>query len=771
MSAMPARNTTDIDALLAQMTLDEKLAQLGCVWCSALVRDEAFSPDQASHWLRNGIGEITRIGATTGLGPRERAEFANEIQRFLVEETRLGIPAIVHEESVAGLCARDATQFPQAIGLAATWDPDLIERIGVVIREQMVATGARHTLSPVLDIARDPRWGRTEETYGESPYLAARLGVAYVRGVQGALDAGVAATGKHFLGYGMAEGGLNHAPVHFGPRELREVYAEPFRAAIHEAGLATVMNSYSSVDGLPCGGSKAILDDLLRGELGFTGAVVADYSTTQLLMSHHRIAATKGEAAARALTAGLDMELPQLDCYGKPLRELVEAGEVDVALVDRSVRRVLALKDALGLFDRPYVDADAAAAAYGRPADTALAHEAAVASMVLLRNDGTLPLAHTATIAVFGAAADDPRLLQGDYSYPTHTEIVQTRGADGNLIEGSGRFAAGPYYPATPTPLAALRARTDACITFTRACGTGLDETLDDTARAEAVDAARAADVAVVFVGARSGLLPDCTSGEFRDATDLALPPAQRDLVATVAATGTPTVVVVVSGRVHALSDVVDHAHALLYAWLPGEEGGNALADVLLGIAAPSGKLPISLPRGAGQVPVHHDTRAGGSRSMIYGDYTDAPAAPLFPFGFGLTYTTFAYTDLQVTDAIPVDAMTVDVTVHNTGDRTGTEVVQLFGHDEYARVARPVRQLVGFTRVTLDPGAAATVRFEVDPTAFAYYDEDMRLVVEPGAVRFSCADLAATATITGPERTIAPNDRVATTVEVRPHAQ
>src|SRR4051794_10209806 len=317
----------DLDALLARMTLDEKLAQLGCVWCSALIRDDDFSPDAADRWLAHGIGEITRIGATTGLRSRERAAFANAIQRYLVEETRLGIPAIIHEESTAGLCARDATQFPQAIGLASAWDPDLMERIGTGIRQQMVATGGRHTLAPVLDVARDPRWGRVEETYGESPDLTARLGVAYVRGVQGDLEDGVAATGKHFLGYAMSEGGLNHAPVHLGARELREVYAEPFRAAIAEAGLATVMNSYASIDGIACGGSKSILDDLLRGELGFDGAVVADYNTTELLMTHHHIAATKGEAAKRALEAGLDMELPQLDCYGEPLHALVDARE------------------------------------------------------------------------------------------------------------------------------------------------------------------------------------------------------------------------------------------------------------------------------------------------------------------------------------------------------------------------------------------------------------------------------------------------------------
>src|SRR3954462_9561002 len=262
MSAM-----VDIDAVLSRMTLDEKLAQLGCVWCTALVADNAFSARRAARVLAQGIGEITRIGGTTGMCPRDRAAFTNEIQRYLVEQTRLGIPAIVHEESTAGLCARDATQFPQAIGLAATWNPALVEQIAGVIRGQMVATGARHTLAPVLDIARDPRWGRVEETYGESAYLASRLGVAYVRGVQGSLADGVAATGKHFLGYALSEGGLNHAPVHLGPRELREVYAEPFAAAIRDAGMASVMNSYSSIDGVPCAGSPAILDDLLRGEL------------------------------------------------------------------------------------------------------------------------------------------------------------------------------------------------------------------------------------------------------------------------------------------------------------------------------------------------------------------------------------------------------------------------------------------------------------------------------------------------------------------------
>jgi beta-glucosidase len=756
---------TDLDALLARMTLDEKLAQLGCVWCSALIRDDDFSPGAADRWLAHGIGEITRIGATTGLRPRERAEFANAIQRYLVEETRLGIPAIVHEESTAGLCARDATQFPQAIGLASSWDPELIERVGAVIREQMVATGARHTLAPVLDVARDARWGRVEETYGESPYLVSRLGVAYVRGVQGDLRNGVAATGKHFLGYAMSEGGLNHAPVHFGPRELREVYAEPFRAAIAEAGLSTVMNSYSSVDGLPCGSSRAILDDLLRGELGFQGAVVADYSTTELLMVHHRVAGTKGEAAQRALEAGLDMEPPQLDCYGTPLKALVDAGTVDVALVDRSVRRVLELKQQLGLFDDAFVDAGASERAYARDSDRALAHEAAVKSLVLLRNDGVLPLAPDARVAVVGPCADDVRLLQGDYSYPAHTEIVQPRDDSGRLVEARGRFAAGPYYPESVTPLAGIRAIAGA-VTYVKGCGI---RSADTSGIPEAVAIARRADVAVCVVGGRSGLMPNCTSGEFRDVTDLALPGVQQQLVEAVVSCGTPTIVVVVSGRPHALGSIAEHASALLYAWVPGEQGGAAIADILYGLASPSGRLPISLPRAAGQVPVHHDARAGGGRSMIYGDYVDAAASPLYPFGFGLSYTTFTYTDLRTDDVARTDeALEVRLRVTNTGARAGTEVVQLFVRDEVARVARPNRQLAGFARVDLAAGESSTVRFTVDPTLLAYYDEEMHLVIEPGTVRVMAGDLEATFYVDGPEREIAPNDRRPTAIEIVP---
>src|SRR3989442_479570 len=385
-----------VENLLALMTLDEKLAQLSCLWSTAFVSTGSFDPNTVAEKMPYGIGQVTRIGASTGLHPHESATLMNAIQHVAVERTRLGIPVIVHEESTGGFCHRDATVFPQGIGLAASWDPALVRQVAEVIRTQMMAVGARHALAPVLDIARDPRWGRVEETYGEDPVLSGTIGTAYVQGLQSDdLRQGVAATGKHFLGYAMSEGGRNWGPVQMGPRELREVYAEPFAAVIRNAGLATIMNSYASVDGLPCAGSPVILTGLLRDELGFAGVVVADYVSILMLMDYHRVAATPGEAARLALLAGLDMELPEVDCYGAPLKAEVEAGRVPLEVVDAAVRRVLRLKFQLGLFERPYVDAVAANAAFQTPEQRALARKAVAESTILLTNDGVLPLAPT----------------------------------------------------------------------------------------------------------------------------------------------------------------------------------------------------------------------------------------------------------------------------------------------------------------------------------------------------------------------------------------
>jgi beta-glucosidase len=742
MPAVPPDADARVADLLARMTLEEKVAQLGGTWVTAVVRDDRFDATLARERLRHGTGHVTRIGASTGLRPAESAALANAIQRFLVEETRLGIPAIVHEESVGGFCARDATVFPQAIGLASTWDPSLLEQVAGVVREEMRAVGARQTLAPVLDVARDPRWGRVEETYGEDPVLAGTLGAAYVRGLQtGDLRRGVACTGKHFLAYGLSEGGMNHAPVHVGPRELREVFAEPFAAAIRDADLAAIMNSYASVDGLPCAGSAEILRGLLRDECGFAGVTVADYFAVALLATHHRTAPDAAGAAVQALAAGLDVELPALECYPH-LVDAVRAGRVAESLVDEAARRALVLKVRLGLFEQPYVDAARAPAVFDAPASRDLARRAATASLCLLTNDGLLPLDPLPPrIAVLGPAADDPRLLQGDYHYPAHLEILYERGGDALLPAAGGAFSPGPYFTAHVTPLAGLRAAAGDRATITHARGCHVSDA-GDAAIDEAARRAREADVALVFVGGRSGLTPPCTVGEARDATDLGLTGAQPALVDAVLATGTPTVVVLVGGRVFAVPEIAARANALLEAWLPGEEAGTAIADVLLGRADPGGRLPISMPRCAGQVPVHYRHRAGGGRAAFYGTYTDAETTPLFPFGHGLSYATFAWDDVRVESGTTRDPLVVRARVTNTGARPGTDVAQLYVRDLVAPVARPVRELVGFARVTLAPGASSRVTFVVHPSRLAFHDAAMRLVVEPGDFEIALAGSA-----------------------------
>ena len=752
-----------VEDLLGRMTLDEKLAQLGCLWSTALVAGDAFDADFVAARMPHGIGQITRIGASTGLRPAESAALMNAIQRVAIERTRLGIPIFVHEESVGGFCHRDATVFPQGIGLGATWNPALIEEVAGLIREQMLAVGARLGLAPVLDVARDPRWGRVEETYGEDPVLAGVIGTAYVRGLQTSdLRHGVAATGKHFLAYAMSEGGRNWNPVHMVPRELREVYAEPFAAAIRDAGLAAIMNSYASIDGLPCAGSPAILTDLLRGELGFQGAVVADYWSVPQLYRFHRVASDRGAAASLAVSAGLDMELPATECYGAPLKEEVNSRRLPVEVIDTAVRRVLEMKFQLGLFEQPYVDADAASAAFQTPRSRAVARQAVAESTILLANDGTLPLApQLRHIAVIGPGADDERLLQGDYHYPAHLEGIylqqQEHSTDNILGEGEvlvphagGAYAPGPHFTPHITPRAGLRSALggDVELLYARGCEVLGD---DRSGFADAVEAARAAEVAVVVLAGKSGLHRPVTVGEGNDATSLELTGVQPELVEALAATGTPLVVVVLSGRVHSLGRIAAHANALVQLFPPGEEGGNGLADVLTGAVSPSGRLPVSLPRSVGQVPVHHGYRAGGRVPMFFDDYVDSVPTPLFPFGHGLSYTSFAYEQLEVRGTTTREPVHVRVVVRNTGGRAGDEVVQLYAQDQVASTARPDRMLIGFTRVHVQPGQSRAVSFKVHPSRLAFYDPQMRFVTEPGAFWFgvgaSSADIRASETV------------------------
>ncbi len=728
-----------VDDLLARMTLDEKLAQIGCVWSTSLHDGAAGLVErQAVAKLSHGIGHVTRIGGATVLGPSESARFANAIQRFLVEQTRLGIPAIIHEESCAGFQARDATCFPQAIGLAATWEPALIEAMTRVIRTQMRAVGAHQSLAPVLDVARDPRWGRTEETFGEDPWLIAQMGIAYVRGLQGDdLAAGIVATGKHFLGYGASEGGMNWAPAHLGRREILDVYAFPFEAAIRVAHLASMMNAYNEIDGIPLGASRDLLHDLLRGQLGFAGVVVSDYFTVATLHQYHRLAHDEGDAARLALEAGMDVELPAVNCFGAPLRAAIEAGDVDVALIDTAVSRVLRMKLALGLFERPYVDADAAPAVFDTGEQRALAHRLAQKSIVLLKNDGDLlPLAKSVrAIAVIGPSADSIRLLQGDYHYPAHLEIMYGGITEGDMSpRPDGAINLAQHFVPMVSVLAGIAARVSPQTVVHHAAGCEiLGESRDGFAAA--VAAARAADVAIVAVGERSGLVAGCTSGESVDRADLGLAGVQQALVEAVVATGTPVVVVLINGRPLALPWIAAHVPAIVEAWVPGEEGGTAVADVLFGDVNPAGRLPISLPRSVGQVPVFYNHKPSGGRSHWKGDYADLSAAPLFPFGHGLSYTQFTYTDLDIAPAT-VDArgrVRIGVTVANTGARAGEEVVQLYVRDTVGSVTRPVKELKGFARIALAAGERQRITFDLAVPALGFHDRALRYVVEAGA--------------------------------------
>lgn len=747
--------------LLGRMTVEEKVAQVGSVWGPDLLEGERFSAGKADAILGHGIGHVSRLGTASTLRPAEMASTANDIQRYILEKTRLGIPALMHEESCAGLTAREATQFPQAIGLASTWEPDLVKSMADVIRKEMMAVGARQTLAPVLDVARDPRWGRCEEAFGEDPYLVGRMGVAYVRGIQGdSLGQGVAATGKHFLGYGAPEGGMNWAPCQLPRREILERILPPFEAAVREARIASIMNGYHEIDGIPCGASRELLDDLLRGELGFDGVVVSDYLTVLFLMIYHCVAKDRAEAATLSLEAGLDVELPRLDFF-RDLPSCIEAGRIDKALLDRAVGRVLRLKLELGLFESPFVDDGLAPEVFGRSESRDLARRIGGKSCVLLKNDGLLPLSREIPrLAVIGPNSNSVRHLQGAYHYPTHSEPQFGPIYDGdppaNAPEAfSGGFMAGAFepnldfrscLPPTVTVLDGIREAVGPGTEIVHVQGCDIQEP-DTTGLDEAVKAACNADVAVVVVGCRSGILKGYSSGEANDSAGLRLPGVQSELVRRVAATGTPTAVVLISGRILALSDIVDVPAAILQAWIPGQEGGRAVADVLFGDVNPAGRLPVTMPRAPGQLPLYYNHKPSGAFSQFHGDYSDLAASPLFCFGHGLSYTRFEYSELEVSspEVTAKDLLEVSCRVKNVGERVGDEVVQLYVRQPFASVTRPVQELKGFARVEVMPGQTRRVRFALDIGHFAFYDTEMQFVVEPGTVEVmvgaSCQDI------------------------------
>jgi beta-glucosidase len=683
--------------------------------------DLAVEPVDWDVLISSGLGQLTRPFGTRPIDPLTGATVLARSQREIVNAGRFGIPALVHEECLTGFTTYQATVYPGSLAWAATFDPELVHAMASAIGRDMAAVGVHQGLSPVLDVVRDHRWGRVEETMGEDPYLVSQVGSAYVRGLE---ENGIIATLKHFAGYAASKAARNHAPVSVGPRELADVILPPFEHAVRYAGVRSVMNSYTDIDGIPVASDVALLTGVLRDQWGFDGTVVSDYGAVTFLQLMHRIAETEGEAAAYALTAGLDVELPSTLCYGRPLLDEIAAGRVDEALVDRSVRRVLAQKVELGLLDPDWTpEATATAVELDPPANRDIARRLAEESIILLDNAGrVLPLAtdRPLRIAVIGPCADDPQVFFGCYSFPNHV-IPQHPELAGEIgIEAASLLTA----LRTELPTADLD-HVPGCQVIGG----------DDSGLPDAVAAAEAADLVLLAVGDRAGMFGGGTSGEGCDAEDLALPGRQPQLVEAVLGTSTPTVMIMVSGRPYALGSYRERLAASVQAFFPGEEGGGALAGVLSGRVNPTGKLPVGVPHHVGGSPHTYLAPPLGQNSQGVSNLDPSPA---YPFGHGLSYTTFAYADLAVDhDEVAVDgAVEVSVTVTNTGGRDGVEVVQLYAADPVASVTRPVTQLVGFTRVPLAVGASSRVTFTVHTDRLSFTGRDLTRIVEPGEISF-----------------------------------
>jgi len=827
----PAKRVED---LLSRMTLEEKVAQLRCLTKDIEAMDSLYG--------REGIGGIGPI--MDGLPEAAAAAKANRIQSLLQRTTRLGIPAILHSESLHGFRGYSATIFPQAIALASTWDTALMTRVARTIGKECRARGIRQVLAPVINIARDVRWGRVEETYGEDTYLTSRMGVAYCSAIEGE---GVLTTPKHFAA-NVGDGGRDSYPIHFTERLLREVYFPAFKACVQEAGASSVMAAYNALDGIPCSANPWLLTQVLRREWGFAGFVVSDYGSVAGIMNKHFVAANETSAAALGLNAGLDVEFPDVYIYGPPLLAALKEGKAKTTALDNAVRRVLHAKFRLGLFENPFVAVDSVHAISAAPEHRALALEAARKGIVLLKNDDkTLPLKKTLrSIALLGPAADTT--LFGGYSGwgregITVLQGIRDRAGSGttvrfspgcafgfnslppippeNLLPSGGKpgehglkgeffanmtlqgepavvrhdprvhFTWGMGSPDPKIPVEHFSARWTGslvpAVSGTYKLGASTDDgmrltldgklllnswydrgaTLDyatvrleagrsydlrleyyentgwsfaslvwelqvpeDPRIADAVQLARQSDAAIVVA--------TISEGEGYDRANLDLPGRQEELIRAVAATGTPTAVVLIGGSAVTMQRWKENVGAILMAWYPGEEGGRAVADVLFGGENPAGKLPITFPQSVGQVPLYYNHEPTGRGDS----YVDMSGKPLFPFGHGLSYTTFEYSRPAVSETTLAQGKTVtaSVTVRNAGDVKGEEVVQLYLRRPVSSVTQPVQQLRGFRRIALEPGAVQTVEFSLTPDDFSLYDRNLRRVEEPGKVEIQFAN-------------------------------
>ncbi|MFJ5223642.1 beta-glucosidase [Streptomyces sp. NPDC088400] len=779
------------------MTLEEKLAQLYGLWAGASDDGAEVAPHQhdmdrppsLDELLPSGLGQLTRPFGTVPVDPALGALSLMRTQERIVAANRFGIPAMAHDECLAGFAAWGATTYPVPLSWGAAFDPDLVREMAAAIGRDMRSVGLHQGLAPVLDVVRDARWGRVEETIGEDPYLVGTVGTAYVQGLE---SAGIVATLKHFAGYSASRGGRNLAPVGMGARERADVILPPFEMAVRESGVRSVMHAYTDTDGLPSAADEDLLTGLLRDTWGFDGTVVADYFGIAFLKTLHRVTPDWGGAATAALTAGVDIELPTVKTFGQPSRDAVAAGQLPESVIDRALRRVLTQKAELGLLDPGWTpvptalvaapaEAGASTRAGGRaggradgqglrgtvdlnsPAHRDISRRLAERSVILLRNDGTLPLDRPARIALVGPQADNPTAVLGCYSFPVHV---------------------GTQHPGTPAGIELPTLREALTAEFPGAeivtvPGAGIDSTGTD-GFAQAVRVARDADVVVAALGDRAGLFGRGTSGEGCDAESLDLPGVQGQLLEALLDTGTPVVVTLLAGRPYALGRAVGTtreagaagttgaagaaalsgaAGAIVQSFFPGQEGAPAVAGVLSGRINPSGRLPVSVPRLPGAQP---STYLAAPLAQV-SEVSSIDPTPAFAFGHGLTYTSFAWSGPEPGELLEAGtdgSVQLSFTVHNTGDRTGTEVVQLYLHDPVASVVQPVQRLIGYLRVPLGPDERAEVGVRVPADLASFTGRDGHRRVEPGDLELrlgaSSADVRLTARVrlTGPVRRV-----------------
>lgn len=776
-----------VEDLLSRMTLEEKAAQLCGDLAASFIVDGKLSHEALVEKFKDGHGRITQYSLVGLVDPKQIAEITNELQDFFVNETRLGIPVALQSENLCGYPGAGGTLFPSQMNVGSTWEPELAEEMSSIIGQESRAVGITSAMSPVIDVSRDPRWGRTYETYGEDQYLISQMGINYVRGMQ---NQGVSCIAKHFLGYAETQAGLNTATTRLNDRELYEVFATPFEAADKEAGLDAMMANYAEIDGLPVIDNKKIARTLLRDTMGFEGMLTSDGAAVMKSWNYFKVANSYNEAGLLAKKAGCDTEIP-VGASFRNLPNYVRSGELDEAVLDESVRRILTIKFKRGLFENPYCEVEKLEEAMSNAGKEEISKRIAEESMILLKNDGTLPLKKGTKVAVIGPHADSLRYPVSGYTYPAYIEMMDAaRKKDATvtfngIIDEQAKAEAEEKAPKGPFDTmfemfdeASMRSLDDMNGVLRKLHTRSLKEVLSErfeTVYAEgckiideseegfkdAVKAAENSDVVVMALGGNCGWV-NVTGGEGKDRQSLELPGVQEKLLETVAAVGKPVIVVLYGPGIFSVNWAKEHAAGIIQAWMPGPFAGEAVTDVLDGTLNPGGKLTVTVPRSVGQVPMFYNHKNGSgyasgadatSATIFSGGYVDADSTPLFPFGFGLSYTSFAVGDLEVrAKEVPTDGkIEVSCKVSNTGAVAGDEVVQLYQAFQGAHVVRPNKQLAGFKRVHLNPGETKQLTFYLDTAQLGYYDEEMEFVVEPGQldlmVGTSSADLPLRETI------------------------